>query len=104
MFDDVIRARFASAASPLAKACVAQRVTPLTITWAGFVIAIGASVTIAFGHSLLGLFLWLISRIADGLDGVVARQGQTASFRPGSTASRRPSTLSTWIRSNRAST
>lgn len=79
MFDELVRARFDAAAGPLARACMAKRVTPLAITWTGLAIAIGASVAIAFGYPLSGLALWLASRIADGLDGVVARQGHTAS-------------------------
>ena len=46
------------------------------VTLAGFAIGIGAAVAIAFGHFAWGLALLLASRIADGLDGAIARQTQ----------------------------
>jgi phosphatidylglycerophosphate synthase len=46
------------------------------ITWAGFAIGIGAAAAIAVGAPLLGLVLIVASRLADGLDGAVARLTQ----------------------------
>lgn len=43
------------------------------VTIAGFVIGLGAAFTIAAGPLLLGLGLILLNRLADGLDGAVAR-------------------------------
>jgi phosphatidylglycerophosphate synthase len=43
------------------------------ITWTGFVVGIGAAVAIASEHFAGGLALLLASRLADGLDGALAR-------------------------------
>jgi phosphatidylglycerophosphate synthase len=47
------------------------------VTLAGFAIGIGAAVAIALGAPGWGLALLLASRLADGLDGAVARQTQS---------------------------
>ncbi len=44
------------------------------ITLAGFAVGIAAAAAIALGHPVAGLVLMLCSRLADGLDGAVARQ------------------------------
>ncbi len=44
-----------------------------TVTWAGFVIGALAAMAIAWHYYLTGLLLLLVSRLADGLDGAVAR-------------------------------
>jgi phosphatidylglycerophosphate synthase len=46
------------------------------VTLAGFAIGIAAALAIAWQHYLLGLALMLASRLADGLDGPVARLTQ----------------------------
>ncbi len=46
------------------------------VTLAGFAIGIGAAAAIALGLYGLGLALLLASRVADGLDGAIARQTQ----------------------------
>jgi phosphatidylglycerophosphate synthase len=43
------------------------------VTLAGFGVGVAAAVAIALGHPLAGLGLLLASRLADGLDGAVAR-------------------------------
>lgn len=45
-----------------------------TVTWVGFGVGLGGAVAIALQRPLLGLALILASRLADGLDGAVARQ------------------------------
>ena len=44
------------------------------ITVAGFVVGVAACTNIALGYPRVGLLLLLINRIADGLDGAVARR------------------------------
>ncbi len=44
------------------------------ITIAGFAVGMAAAAAIALGHPIAGLVLMLCSRLADGLDGAVARQ------------------------------
>ena len=48
-------------------------ITANTVTWAGFVIGALAAIAIAWQYYLTGLLLLLVSRLADGLDGAVAR-------------------------------
>ena len=48
-------------------------VGPNSVTLVGFVLGLGAAVSIALGEFLLGFFLIALNRFADGLDGAVAR-------------------------------
>ncbi|MCB1883478.1 MAG: CDP-alcohol phosphatidyltransferase family protein [Geminicoccaceae bacterium] len=55
-----------------------RRVTADLLTWAGFALSGLAMLLIAGGATLLGLLPLLLGRLADGLDGAVARvNGQT---------------------------
>ena len=51
----------------------ARGVTADRLTVAGFVIGLGAAVAIALGQFGLGLTLVAVNRLADGLDGAIAR-------------------------------
>lgn len=51
-------------------------VTANALSWTGFVLGMGAAVSIGTGHFLAGLALLLASRLMDGLDGAVARATQ----------------------------
>lgn len=51
-------------------------VTADALSWTGFVLGMGAAVTIGTGQFLVGLALLLASRLMDGLDGAVARATQ----------------------------
>ena len=65
--------------SPLdaaARALVRAGVGADAITLAGFAVGMAAATAIALGHPVAGLVLMLCSRMADGLDGAVARQTQ----------------------------
>lgn len=53
--------------------CVRAGIGADTLTWAGFALGIGAAACVASGRPLTGLALLLASRLADGLDGAVAR-------------------------------
>jgi phosphatidylglycerophosphate synthase len=57
----------------LARMLVAARIGADAITLAGFAIGLAGALAIAFGTPLPGLVLILASRLADGLDGAVAR-------------------------------
>ena len=48
-------------------------VTANSVTWAGFAAGVLAALAIALSYFLTGLVLLLVSRLADGLDGAVAR-------------------------------
>ena len=47
------------------------------VTWFGFGAGMACAACIAMGHTLVGLALMLISRLADGLDGALARLTRT---------------------------
>lgn len=79
MFDEAVRSRFARATTPLARRCVAAGITPGAITGVGLVAGLLAAAAVASGATLVALLLWIVNRIADGLDGVVARHAGTAS-------------------------
>ena len=73
--------RFARATAPAARVLASRGLTPLHVTWGGFALALGAALAVASGHAWPGLALWLASRVADGLDGVMARElGNQSAF------------------------
>lgn len=66
----ILRGPLDAAAGALVRAGVGAD----AITIAGFAVGMASAVTIALGHPVAGLVLMLCSRLADGLDGAVARQ------------------------------
>ena len=54
-----------------------MRITANTVTVAGFLPGIGAAIAIALGDMWIALGLILLNRLADGLDGAIARQTRT---------------------------
>ena len=60
-----------------ARALVRRGIGADAVTLAGFAIGMAAAATIGFGATGWGLALLLASRLADGLDGAVARQTHT---------------------------
>ena len=58
---------------------IGRHISANQLTALGLAITLGAAVAAAADQMLLGLGLWLISRIADGLDGPVARVRQEVS-------------------------
>lgn len=73
MFDSALHARLQPLLVRAAAVLVRAGVGADAITLVGFAIGIGAAITIAFGATLAGLLLMLLSRLMDGLDGAVAR-------------------------------
>jgi phosphatidylglycerophosphate synthase len=80
MIDEPFRRWFAGvAAAPVAR--LARRgVTPDALTWAGFGVALVAAWLVGGGQPLLGITAWLVSRIIDGVDGLLARQTNRATL------------------------
>jgi phosphatidylglycerophosphate synthase len=78
MLDTTLRPMKDRVVAPLARA-LAPRVPPPVITGASLVAGVGAAVTAGFGLYWIALALWWTSRVADGLDGAVARQRGTSS-------------------------
>lgn len=79
MFDEPVRARFSRLAAPLVSPVARLGVTPGQVTMGAFLMAAGAAALIAAGHPRIGLAVWLVSRIGDGLDGELARHTGGAS-------------------------
>lgn len=73
MLDRQVRAALDPALSALATRLAAVGVTPNGLTLLGLVLGLASAVAVALTSWWLGLALWLLSRLADGLDGPVAR-------------------------------
>ena len=65
---------------PVARLLVKTSITPCTITWLGFLLAIGAAALIAIGHLFAAGFVVLIAGFFDMLDGALARRTNQATF------------------------
>ncbi|MEY4906548.1 MAG: hypothetical protein RL260_266 [Pseudomonadota bacterium] len=74
MLDRLVLAWLAPTVQRLAGALVRRRVTADTVTLAGAAVGLSGSALVAFGQPLAGLVLMALGRLADGLDGAVARQ------------------------------
>lgn len=59
--------------APLVRLLVRARVTPATLTWLGFSIALSAAIVIATGHLFVAGFIVLAGGFFDMLDGALAR-------------------------------
>jgi CDP-diacylglycerol--glycerol-3-phosphate 3-phosphatidyltransferase len=64
---------------PVARACIAARVTANTISWASLVLAAAAGLALGLGRFGVGALLGAASATCDALDGMVARETGTAS-------------------------
>ncbi|MEM6497548.1 MAG: CDP-alcohol phosphatidyltransferase family protein [Pseudomonadota bacterium] len=78
MFDSRIRVFIDPPLNAAGRKLAAMGVSANGVTVAGFVLGMAGAVAIAFGAIVFGLVLILISRLADGLDGAVARATQTS--------------------------
>lgn len=74
MFDRQLRRWIDSALEALASRLEARRVSANAITVAGFAVGMSAGAAIATNRYGIGLALILLNRLADGLDGCVARR------------------------------
>ena len=79
MFDESSRARFAGWVKPLASPLARLGVTANHVTIVSFLLTLVAAALVADGLSLAGLAIWILSRIGDGLDGVLARDAAQGS-------------------------
>lgn len=79
MFDDKMRLVKDHAFNPLAQ--LFQVMPPWFFTLAGLVAGVATAVAVWQQQYILGLLLWLLNRVFDGLDGAVARQrGASSDF------------------------
>ena len=73
MFDRPAQALIRPALQALAGVLVRRGVGADQVSWAGFALGLAAAACVALQQPLAGLALLLASRLADGLDGAVAR-------------------------------
>ena len=73
MFDEPFRRAFQPLVVPVVRKLVEAGVTPTAVTVASFVAAVSAAIIVVTVGPLSGLAIWLVSRIGDGLDGILAR-------------------------------
>ena len=72
--DEAIRQRLRPLLDAVAGHLQQVGVRATHVTVAGLLLAIGAAVAVGLRAWWLGLALWLVSRLADGVDGVLARR------------------------------
>lgn len=80
MFDARLRPLIDPPLNALGQRLAAAGVSAVTVTVAGALLGIAAGVAIAHHHFALALALVLANRVADGLDGAVARATQLTDF------------------------
>ena len=73
MFDERVRSVLPRAVTPIAGALARAGVSPNAVSAAAFIVSLAAAWLVAAGHPRAGIVVWLVSRLCDGLDGVVAR-------------------------------
>ncbi len=76
MFDDTVRSHVEPLLAPVARGLGRLGLSPTIVTCGAFALACAAALAIAGGHPAVGLTLWLLSRVGDGLDGVLARESK----------------------------
>jgi phosphatidylglycerophosphate synthase len=81
VIDNAFRRILPRFVSPLLALYRRLRLTPNQVTAIGLVIALMASTAVALGANVWALGLWWLSRLADGTDGIYARDsGQESTF------------------------
>jgi phosphatidylglycerophosphate synthase len=75
MLDSILRPAKDRLLAPVARGPVAA-LSPTTISGIGLALTLGAAVAAAQRAPLLAVALWLAGRVADGLDGLVARASE----------------------------
>ncbi|MCC8928014.1 MULTISPECIES: CDP-alcohol phosphatidyltransferase family protein [Nocardiaceae] len=79
MIDGYLRAKLHGPLDRGARVLDVEPITPDRLTAAGLVLGLGSAFAAGLQWWLLALVLWLISRLADGLDGALARRRAGAS-------------------------
>ncbi|MFN7984119.1 MAG: CDP-alcohol phosphatidyltransferase family protein [Vicinamibacterales bacterium] len=80
LFDRYLRPLKDRALAPLSR-LAGPRISPNVITGVGFVLGLGSAGAAYEGGRSLGLMLWLLNRLLDGLDGTQARtHGRSTAF------------------------
>ncbi|WP_206491004.1 CDP-alcohol phosphatidyltransferase family protein [Rhodococcus sp. KRD162] len=77
MIDSFLRRHLDGPLDRCARALDRPAITPDRITAAGLVLGLGSALAAGLQFWALALVLWIVSRIADGLDGPLARRRKT---------------------------
>jgi len=81
MFDEPARRLMPRLLGAPVRWLVRASVSPNLLSWLGLTLALGAALAVANAFAWSGLLLWLVSRVVDALDGLVAREsGRSSSF------------------------
>src|SRR5262245_28438980 len=72
MLDRHLRAVKDRSLAPVAR-WLGSGISPVAITWAAFAAGVGSAVAALTGARIVGLSLWIVNRLLDGLDGTHAR-------------------------------
>ena len=80
MFDAQIRPLMDRLLNPVGRSLAARGVTANHVTIIGVLLGLAAAVSVAFQLFDIAFWLILLNRIADGLDGAVARASMTTDF------------------------
>jgi phosphatidylglycerophosphate synthase len=78
MFDNTLRPLKDRLTTPLADV-VGRRFSPDAVSLLAFVAGLGCAAALGFGFRCLALALWLLNRLLDGLDGLIARRSGRSS-------------------------
>ncbi|GGE93041.1 CDP-alcohol phosphatidyltransferase family protein [Stappia taiwanensis] len=76
MFDPILRRLVDPPLNAAGRRLAASGLHADTVTLAGFALGLGGAAAIVFGHGWIALALILLNRLADGLDGALARAGR----------------------------
>ncbi|MDX1920804.1 MAG: CDP-alcohol phosphatidyltransferase family protein [Candidatus Caenarcaniphilales bacterium] len=74
MFDEKFRAVFPRFAKWILQPLILAKVSPNQVTVFGFLLALLACYFVSQEQFILGIIIWWLSRLADGLDGLLARE------------------------------
>lgn len=74
MFDEKFRSFFSGFGRVFIKPLVALKISPNQVTVLGFILALVACYFVSQKSFFWGIGLWLLSRLFDGLDGLLARE------------------------------
>ena len=81
MFDEPFRRAFQPVATPLVRRLAGAGVTANAVTVASLIVGLAAAATVVLAGPVTGVLVWLVSRVGDGLDGVLARvTGRSSAF------------------------
>ncbi len=80
MFDPIFSRILKAPLARGAEALMERNITATQVTLGGFAAAVLCATAVAYGYYVIGLLFLIVNRIADGLDGTLARMTQPTDF------------------------